>query len=90
MSVVEKAQRTIDLPALDRPAPVVSIVVPGLNEAESLPLATTIEQGLIPARMRDRGFRLACQHDIHDDLTLHLSAGTLATADKFPNLKHDS
>ena len=47
MSVDEEAQRTIDLPALDRPAPVVSIVVPGLNEAESLPLlAAQIDEAL--------------------------------------------
>lgn len=59
-------------------------------EAASLPVATAIEQGLIPARMRERGFRLACQHEVHDDLTLRLSAGILSAPEKFTELKHGS
>ena len=53
-------------------------------EAADLPAATTIEQGLIPKRLREQGYRLACQHEVSNNITLRLVAGALAN----PGHKH--
>lgn len=37
----------------------------------------TIELGLIPKRLRERGYRLACQQIAEKDMTLHVPEGTL-------------
>jgi Na+-transporting NADH:ubiquinone oxidoreductase subunit F len=41
-------------------------------ESATLPPATNIEEGLIPAPLRDRGFRLACQHEVTTHMKVHL------------------
>ena len=41
-------------------------------EAAELPVATAIEQGLIPGRLREQGFRLACQQEVKSNITLRL------------------
>jgi len=46
-------------------------------EASDLPAASDIELGLIPKRLREQGFRLACQHELRNTLTLHLSRDAL-------------
>lgn len=42
------------------------------------PKANTIELGLIPKRLREQGYRLACQQTANRDMTLNLQEGTLA------------
>ncbi len=41
-------------------------------EGDDLPLDNTIEQGLIPASLRKQGFRLACQQEVKNNITLKL------------------
>jgi Na+-transporting NADH:ubiquinone oxidoreductase subunit F len=43
-------------------------------ETADLPAATAIEQGLIPRRLREQGFRLACQQEVKSNITLRLKA----------------
>ena len=44
-------------------------------ESGELPAATAIEQGLVPKRLREQGFRLACQHEVEKNITLLLPTG---------------
>ena len=46
-------------------------------EASDLPAASVIEHGLVPKRLREQGFRLACQHELRNTLTLYLTGDTL-------------
>jgi ferredoxin len=46
-------------------------------EMADLPDPNNTELGLIPRKMRERGYRLACQHRAEKSLTLHLPRGTL-------------
>jgi Na+-transporting NADH:ubiquinone oxidoreductase subunit F len=46
-------------------------------ECTDLPEANAIELGLIPKRLREQGYRLACQHEVESDTILHLPDGTL-------------
>ena len=48
-------------------------------EASDLPAASAIELGLIPKRLRERGYRLACQHELRNALTLHLTGDALVS-----------
>jgi Na+-transporting NADH:ubiquinone oxidoreductase subunit F len=47
-------------------------------ESDEMPTPTDIEQGLIPGPLREQGFRLACQLEVTNKLTLQLSPGALA------------
>lgn len=47
-------------------------------ETPDPPRPNASELGLIPGKMRERGYRLACQHKAEQNLTLHLPRGTLA------------
>ena len=49
-------------------------------EGDDLPIANTIEQGLIPGSLRKQGYRLACQQEVKNNITLKLVEG-LATYD---------
>ena len=44
-------------------------------ESGEPPPATVIEQGLVPKRLREQGYRLACQHEVERNITLLLPAG---------------
>jgi Na+-transporting NADH:ubiquinone oxidoreductase subunit F len=46
-------------------------------EAEDVPEVNPVELGLIPKRLRERGYRLACQQEVKSNITLHLPEGTL-------------
>jgi len=46
-------------------------------EAAGLPEANDIELGLVPKRLREQGYRLACQHEVTGDIVIHLPANTL-------------
>ena len=46
-------------------------------ETTDLPAATAIEQGLIPKRLREQGFRLACQHEVNNNMTLRCGPASL-------------
>ncbi|MDX2416141.1 MAG: 2Fe-2S iron-sulfur cluster-binding protein, partial [Xanthomonadales bacterium] len=46
-------------------------------ETTGLPEANDIEIGLIPKRLREQGYRLACQQTVENDMALHLPEGTL-------------
>ena len=48
-------------------------------EMADLPKPNSSETGLIPRKMRERGYRLACQHRAEKNLTLHLPRGTLVS-----------
>ena len=48
-------------------------------ELADLPKPNDIELGLIPKRMREKGYRLACQQKAEKNLTLHLPGGTLVS-----------
>ncbi len=48
-------------------------------EAAGLPEANDIELGLIPRRLREQGYRLACQHEVAGDVAIHVPANTLST-----------
>lgn len=48
-------------------------------EMAGLPEPNDGELGLIPKKMRERGYRLACQHKADQNLTLHLPRGTLVS-----------
>ena len=48
-------------------------------ELAAVPALNDIELGLIPKRMREKGYRLACQQKAEKDLTLHLPGGTLVS-----------
>ena len=41
-------------------------------QGDMLPAANTIEQGLIPRSLREKGFRLACQQEVKGNITLKL------------------
>ena len=45
--------------------------------SENPPIETSIEQGLVPKPLRNKGFRLACQHEAEHDITLLLKERTL-------------
>jgi len=47
-------------------------------EAAGLPEANDIELGLIPRRLREQGYRLACQHEVAGDVAIHVPANTLS------------
>ena len=42
-----------------------------------IPAANDIELGLLPKRLREQGYRLACQQKVANNITLHLPKGTL-------------
>ncbi|HEY5776844.1 MAG TPA: PepSY domain-containing protein [Xanthomonadales bacterium] len=46
-------------------------------ESANLPEANDIESGLLPRRLRELGYRLACQQEVHSDIDIHLPAETL-------------
>ena len=46
-------------------------------KSADIPTANDIELGLIPKRLREQGYRLACQHKVESNITLHLPKGTL-------------
>ena len=48
-------------------------------EMADLPKPNSSEIDLIPRKMRERGYRLACQHRAEKNLTLHLPSGTLVS-----------
>ena len=48
-------------------------------ETADLPVANDVELGLIPKRLREQGYRLACQQKVKDHITLHVPGGTLTT-----------
>jgi Na+-transporting NADH:ubiquinone oxidoreductase subunit F len=47
-------------------------------EGDDLPVANTIEQGLIPASLRKQGYRLACQQEVKNNIALKLVEGSTA------------
>jgi len=47
-------------------------------EAAGLPEANDIERVLIPRRLREQGYRLACQHEVAGDTVIHVPANTLS------------
>jgi len=47
-------------------------------EAAGLPDASDVELGLIPKRLREQGYRLACQHEVAGDAAIHIPANTLS------------
>jgi Na+-transporting NADH:ubiquinone oxidoreductase subunit F len=49
-------------------------------ETAPWPETNTIERGLVPRRLREQGYRLACQHKVDRDTTLYLPEGTLASS----------
>ncbi len=50
-------------------------------EAADLPDANAIELVLVPKRLREQGYRLACQQEVISNTTLHLPKGTLVCGD---------
>lgn len=46
-------------------------------EAVELPEANPVELGLVPKPLRKKGYRLACQQEVKNNITLHLPKGTL-------------
>ena len=46
-------------------------------KSTEIPTANDIELGLIPKRLREQGYRLACQQKVANNITLHLPKGTL-------------
>jgi len=50
-------------------------------ETDDLPEANSIELGLVPKRLREQGYRLACQQEVSSNTTLHLPKGTLVPGD---------
>ena len=46
-------------------------------EADELPDTSSLENGLVPKRLREQGYRLACQQQVTNNITLHLPGGTL-------------
>ena len=53
-------------------------------EASDLPAANAVELGLIPKRLREQGYRLACQHELRNTLTLYLSGDALVSENGTP------
>jgi len=45
-------------------------------EGDNPPIANTIEQGLIPSSLRKQGYRLACQQEVKNNITLKLAKGS--------------
>lgn len=48
-------------------------------ESTDLPEPNDVEMGLIPRRLRDQGYRLACQQKAGKDMTLHLPDSALVS-----------
>ena len=48
-------------------------------ESDDLPEANSIELGLVPKRLREQGYRLACQQEVSNNITLYLPKGTLVS-----------
>jgi ferredoxin len=48
-------------------------------ETTDLPEANDIEMGLVPRRLRDQGYRLACQQKAGKDMTLHVPDSALVS-----------
>lgn len=46
-------------------------------ESADLPAVSAIEKLLIPRSLREQGFRLACQYRVSNNMTLHLTRGSL-------------
>ena len=46
-------------------------------ESTDLPETNTVELGLVPKPLRKKGYRLACQQEVKNNITLHLPKGTL-------------
>jgi len=49
-------------------------------ESSHWPEANAIELGLVPKRLREQGYRLACQQKAERDMTLNLPEGTLVSS----------
>ena len=47
-------------------------------EASAAPEPNNIELAIVPRRLREQGWRLACQHEVSNNITLQLRKGTLA------------
>jgi len=47
-------------------------------ESANLPETNEVESGLLPRRLREQGYRLACQQEVHSDIDIHLPAETMA------------
>jgi ferredoxin len=45
-------------------------------EAGQLPAENATERDLIPRQLRDKGYRLACQQRVENDITMHVPGGT--------------
>jgi Na+-transporting NADH:ubiquinone oxidoreductase subunit F len=46
-------------------------------DGDGLPEANDVEMGLVPKRLREQGYRLACQHEVAGEVAIHLPANTL-------------
>ena len=46
--------------------------------AAGVPEVNDIELGLVPRRLREQGYRLACQHEVTGDADIHVPANTLS------------
>lgn len=46
-------------------------------EGSDIPEANPVETGLVPRRLREQGYRLACQHEVTQNATLQLPKGIL-------------
>jgi ferredoxin len=53
-------------------------------EAVDLPEVNPIELGLVPKPLREKGYRLACQQEVKNNITLHLPKGTLVPKEPGP------
>jgi ferredoxin len=58
-------------------------------EADELPEASSLELGLVPKRLREQGYRLACQQEVTHNITLHLPKGTLVPEDSAESDGHE-
>ncbi len=58
-------------------------------EAADMPEANAVELGLVPKRLRERGYRLACQQQVGKNITLYLPKATLVPKDYADRGSHD-
>ena len=49
-------------------------------ETADSPEAKGIDLRLVPKRLREKGYRLACQQYVNNDITLHLPEGTISAS----------
>jgi ferredoxin len=58
-------------------------------EAVDMPEANAVELCLVPKRLRERGYRLACQQQVLKNITLYLPIATLVREDHADRDSHD-